>query len=198
MVFKKNQLILIIILFFLIAIIFILKFDTYKIYDESINLKGIDHLSTDTVRNDYLNEPLLIKGNFQYECSSCHHLFTTGKLDKSKLPTEHNITVDHGDIKNCNDCHYSDDSDYLIGLDGKVLEFKDSAQLCSNCHAKEFQDWLIGSHGKMSGYWNQDPLKESIFKCIACHGSHKPKFHYDKLFPAPLHPKSKSRKAPHE
>lgn len=111
----------------------------------------------------------------RYRCSSCHTEKPVRVRDGASL-THGDIVINHGKAGtslSCSDCHNEKERDFLVGKQGKKVDFDHSYQLCAKCHFRQESDWVGGAHGKRLTYWAGERV---VYNCATCHNPHSPRF----------------------
>ena len=78
----------------------------------------------------------------------------------------------HGMNARCLNCHFGENRDKLVLLDGTLVDFGESPRLWSQCHGTVYRDWQRGMHGKTMGSWDAASGKQYRLSCSECHDPH--------------------------
>lgn len=122
--------------------------------------------------NDTITDPPPVTQGF-FPCSNCHANMPVNQKER-KLGFHTEITLKHMTEGWCFNCHNPSKRDKLQFITtGKLIDFKNAADICIQCHSRVVGEWIAGGHGKRTGMWNG---KKTYDNCIGCHNPHQPAF----------------------
>lgn len=151
----------------------------------------------ETARGDIRKQQTIV-GN----CFICHAFWVPipRSTENSKPRFAHaNIQLNHGKNDRCYSCHHVTDRNMYVADNGGTIFYRIPEQLCARCHGLIYNDWQAGTHGKWTGKFAQAGLYDKkTYTCTECHDPHAPKFHYEKIAPAPTWPEKYIRTQGHD
>lgn len=146
----------------------------------------VQNISLDPLRNIMGNPPTTAIAGSQKICMDCHQFIKPTQQRGPRAMTQHQqIVVDHGLNDRCLNCHYTENRNMLVTLNGSPITYDEVELLCASCHGTTYRDWQSGAHGKIFGSWMKQDIKRGRLTCTQCHDPHQPAFGQMKALPGP-------------